>query len=435
MSKYSITELMALQGTASIDIGQFTIYALENNLLRRQNTGSATEREPTLSGSRRADRSTATSDDSFQKLVSRPQSEIHDKDSNNSSGFVNFLKRHTSPKHQRVTPGGKVVHIDTKAPAPAFKPPTLKKSDDCPPKTGKNMTKPVISQKINAEKKATQNSGESSNSNSVRFDTSGEHEKPTRAAAGGVRIGTGSEENNPQVGGFYPTWQSLQQLQVPLLASDIYRQQPLPLTPGFGSVFQIMQPGQDALSMAGYFNYPSLLLPDPGAWYQAAPQSYINQGSIIQNLSQPQTAPLLATLLPTVGNPGAILPTFSLPDPHGTVPTTYAVLGPNNLTSQLTPQVTPYAGTLPTYVVDQGTQRSLQDAMKEYQSLSTQLANLDRYMAIHVFEMDAETKQSLVEQRRNLVKDLDMARRYKEHLESTLKIPSTIAETTGAPLF
>lgn len=406
-----------------------------DNLLRRQKTRSTTEREPTSSGSRRADRSTTTSDDSFQKVTSRSQSEIHDKDSDDSSGFVNFLKRHTSPKHQRVTPGGKIVHIDTKVPAPEFKPPTMKKSDDCPPKTGKNTTKPVTSQKASSEKKTALSSSESSNSNSVRFDTSGEHEKTARGPAN-IRVGTGSEKISPQVGGFYPTWQSLQQLQVPLLASDIYRQQPLPLAPGLGPIFQVMQPGQDPLSMAGYLNYPSLLLPDPGAWYQAAPQSYINQGSILQNLSQPQTAPLLATILPTVGNQGAILPTISLPDPHMTVPTTYAVLGPNHLTSQLAPPVTPYAGTFPTYVADQSTQRSLQDAVKEYQSLSTQLANLDRYMAIHVFEMDAETKQGLVEQRRNLVKDLDMARRYKEHLESTLKISSTIAEVaSAAPMF
>jgi hypothetical protein len=311
----------------------------------------------------------------------------------------------------------------------------MKKSDDCPPKPGKNTMKPVTLQKANAEKTTAQNSGESSNSNSVRFDTSGEHEKPARGATG-VRIGTGSEEINPQVGGFYPTWQSLQQLQVPLLASDVYRQQPLPLTSGFGPIFQVMQPSQDLLSMAGYLNYPSLLLSDPGAWYQAAPQSYINQGSILQNLSQPQTAPLLATLLPTVGNQGAVLPTISLPDPHMTVPSTYALLGPNNLTSQLPQPIAPYAGTIPMYVADQSTQRSLQDAVKEYQSLSTQLANLDRYMAIHVFEMDTETKQSLVEQRRNLVKELDISRRYKEHLESTLKIPSTIAGATGAaPIF
>lgn len=311
----------------------------------------------------------------------------------------------------------------------------MKKSDDCPPKNGKNPTKPVTSQKVNAERKTAQNSGESSNSNSVRFDTSGEHEKPARGSAG-VRIPTGSEETNPHVGGFYPTWQPLQQLQVPFLASDIYRQQPLPLTPGFAPIFQVMQPSQDPLSTAGYINYPSLLLSDPGAWYQAAPQPYINQGSILQNLSQPQTGPLLTTLLPTVGNQGAVFPTISLPDPHMNVPSTYALLGANNMTSPLPQPIAPYAGTLPTYVADQSTQRSLQDAVKEFQSLSTQLANLDRYMAIHVFEMDAETKQSLVEQRRNLVKDLDMERRYKEHLESTLKIPSTIAGATGAaPIF
>ncbi|KAF4985302.1 hypothetical protein F66182_16945, partial [Fusarium sp. NRRL 66182] len=186
MSRYSITELLALQGTASIDIGQFAIYALENtdNLLRRQKSGSTTDREPTSSGSRRGDRSTTTSDDSFQKVASRSQSEAHDKDSDDSSGFVNFLKRHTSPKHQRVTPGGKVVHIDTKVPAPEFKPPLMKKSDDCPPKNGKNPMKPVTSQKVNAEKKTAQSSGDSSNSNSVRFDTSAENDKPVRGPTG-----------------------------------------------------------------------------------------------------------------------------------------------------------------------------------------------------------------------------------------------------------
>jgi hypothetical protein len=43
-------------------------------------------------------------------------------------------------------------------------------------------------------------------------------------------------------------------------------------------------------------------------------------------------------------------------------------------------------------------------------------------MAINTFNMDPETKNSLVEQRKGLVKDLDMARRYKEHLESTIKV-------------
>ncbi|EED23061.1 conserved hypothetical protein [Talaromyces stipitatus ATCC 10500] len=442
MSRYSITELMALQDTASIDIGQFTIYALENNLLRRQKsqkTGSTTEHEPNSSGSRRADRSTTTtgSDGSFQKLSSRPHSETHDKDSDDSSGFVNFLKRHTSPKHQRVTPGGKVVQIDGKVPAPEFKPPAMKKSEDCPPKTGRNTTKPVTSLKASMEKKTGQNSGESSNSNSVRFDTSAEHEKPVRGSAA-IRTATGSEEFNPQVGGFYPTFQSLQQLQVPLMASNIYQQQqPVSWSQGFGPIFQVMQTGQDALPMAGgYLNYQPFLLPDPGAWYQAVPQSFINQGTFLQGLSQQQTAPLLATLLPTVGNQGTIVPTISLPDPQMTAPATYTLLGPNTLTSQLAPAATPYSGPLPTYVADQNAHRSLQDSVKEYQNLSTQLANLDRYMAIHVFEMDAETKQSLVEQRRNLVKDLDMARRYKEHLESNFKIPSTVIEsTTPAPAF
>jgi hypothetical protein len=89
------------------------------------------------------------------------------------------------------------------------------------------------------------------------------------------------------------------------------------------------------------------------------------------------------------------------------------------------------AGTtsLPSYSPESNAQRSLQDVIKEYQGLSSQLSSLDRYMAINTFEMDPETKNSLVEQRKGLVKDLDMARRYKEHLESNIKVVPCIPES------
>lgn len=89
------------------------------------------------------------------------------------------------------------------------------------------------------------------------------------------------------------------------------------------------------------------------------------------------------------------------------------------------------AGTtsLSSYTPESNTQRSLQDVIKEFQSLSSQLSSLDRYMAINTFEMDSETKNSLVEQRKGLVKDLDMARRYKEHLESSIKVVPSIPDS------
>ncbi|OKL56301.1 hypothetical protein UA08_08553 [Talaromyces atroroseus] len=419
---YSITELLALRGNAAVDIGQFTIYALENNLLwRGKSVPNTTSSEP-----RRNERSTTTSED--HKSTSQPNSGSQENITENDSGFVKFLKQHTSPKHQRVTPGGKVVDVNSSVSIPEFKPPSTKTSDECPQKNGKETGKVISLQGAGTGKKTVQISGASSNSNGFKLDPPypGPYEKITTGPVG-VTTATVSEEVGPQIANLYPSLQSLQQLQLSLMAPDVYRQQPLPWAPSFYPIVQVTQAGQETIATP-YHNYPQLFLPDAAAWHQTAPQSYANQNPILHNLSQQQTAPLLATVWPTVGKQGAAVPTA---DSQVPIPASHSFTSLSTVTGQLTP----YSGSLPTYITDQSTQRSLQDLTKEYQSLSSQLVDLDRYMAIHTFEMDAETKKSLVEQRRGLVKDLDMARRYKEHLESNIKRPSASLEPVSAAGF
>lgn len=64
------------------------------------------------------------------------------------------------------------------------------------------------------------------------------------------------------------------------------------------------------------------------------------------------------------------------------------------------------------------TEKSLQEVSSEFEALTMELAALDRYMAMHTFDLNSQIKQVLVEQRMNLVKDLDITRKYKEHLEA-----------------
>jgi hypothetical protein len=77
--------------------------------------------------------------------------------------------------------------------------------------------------------------------------------------------------------------------------------------------------------------------------------------------------------------------------------------------------------------------RSLQDVTKGFESLSAQLANLDRYMAMHTFELDSNSKKNLVAQRMELVRELDLKRQFKEQLEAGLGQQESKAQMTTTP--
>ncbi|PLB47248.1 phosphoglycerate mutase-like protein [Aspergillus steynii IBT 23096] len=61
--------------------------------------------------------------------------------------------------------------------------------------------------------------------------------------------------------------------------------------------------------------------------------------------------------------------------------------------------------------------RSFEEAKKRHDLLSGQLSRLDRYTALHSWEIDPESKKLFVQQRMSLVKELDTIRLYREQLD------------------
>ncbi|KAL2864651.1 uncharacterized protein BJX67DRAFT_360427 [Aspergillus lucknowensis] len=72
---------------------------------------------------------------------------------------------------------------------------------------------------------------------------------------------------------------------------------------------------------------------------------------------------------------------------------------------------------VPSYFQEAIYQKSLEDATKQYDAISEQLSQIDRFTAMHAWVIDPDTKKALVEQRKSLVRELDTVRLYKEHLQ------------------
>jgi hypothetical protein len=77
--------------------------------------------------------------------------------------------------------------------------------------------------------------------------------------------------------------------------------------------------------------------------------------------------------------------------------------------------------------------KTFQEVVREYEALSDQLSNLDRYLAIHTWDIDAVAKKVLVDQRVELVLKLDSVRRSKEHLAAALQTSSGLGKTAQSP--
>lgn len=69
---------------------------------------------------------------------------------------------------------------------------------------------------------------------------------------------------------------------------------------------------------------------------------------------------------------------------------------------------------------DPAVNNAILEVTREYESLSDQLSNLDRYLALHTWDIDPATKMALVDQRKDLVMKIDSARTNKELLEASL---------------
>jgi hypothetical protein len=408
----------------------------QDNLLgrRKPHPNSLTERPvnrpPALSSAKtpRARNSSLHSEESLQHPIRQPLNAPQSNLAQANAGFAQFLKEHTSPRHHRVTAGGRIVPMANDIPIPEFRPLPKKQDDDDPQKPA------GLAVDGNGKRRNTA-SGSSSQDTSANANLPGwSNDFPSATQ---VRLETvpvagciGSDETAIHTSSVS---QHLGQYSIPGLVLPFYCQQPAPLSTSIHPFFHLSQAFPEPVPLP--VNIPQQYTgTEPVTWFPTLPQATIPPG-YLQN-PQPLSNPFSAAINSSFHfgrNSGRLVAQTRVADPPYAVSPTYPFANNSgSLTSFAAAPSMPFSLSSPGTLRDPATQRSLQDVTKEYESLSSQLANLDRYMAVHTFELDASTKDTLVEQRKGLVGDLDTARRYKEHLESGLKLASASMEPTPA---
>lgn len=376
------------------------LISLADNLLRRRKANASVLSERPANRSREASGRSLQSDEAPPIPIihlRRPSRQPHDPPqgvrSQSDGGFARFLKEHSSPKHQRVTAGGRIVPMNPLTPAPKMKLPVslqgVAANNVLQSEPKDKVSEPSSSQIMDTD-------ANPSNYSNVPL-------LPTGILPGHTRLPSGSE-----------SWGS--HFQIPGLLSSIPSAAVTPamiLQPNVSfptSNQHIIQPERQSLD---YFS----LLPNASGhgfgtdqifWPPNASQGLSGQPGTIPFMpasNQPSTSVSgSSSEFSTGSNPSGLTSAFNTLsmgfDPF------YQNVGFNQpLSFQNVPQEPPHW-------------KTLQDVTKEYGSLSAQLSRLDRYMAVHTWDLDPRQKRLLVEQRMSLVRELDAVRSYKEQLNS-----------------
>ncbi|OJJ98749.1 hypothetical protein ASPACDRAFT_44377 [Aspergillus aculeatus ATCC 16872] len=406
MARYDISALMGMRSNARIDVNRFS--EVGSNLLRQHSTSVLSEQSINRSRnvsnfSRQSERTTAPPEPPLRSTSRQPSDPPCSHRVQNNSGFAQFLKEHTSPKHQRVTAGGRIVPMEA---PPKMKLPTYQQQQ----KVGDDRKRSVVS--------ATENQ------NNLEQQT-----LPTRDTANGTGTSKhGSQSAGvpvncifPPYGSFDPYLQTLGQTPNLLSAAGPSGLLPSLAMPWPTDTQQLLEPEIQApeYHIPAAPEFPMLNYANPCIW----------QPTLYDVLSSPNPLPTFAPSIqphPTIStasdfsagsmaSSGGATPLMSpFYSGYGMSCTPTAVHWYQLINGQagMQPQqVTPAVMPTPLY------QKSLDDATKEHDNLSAQLARLDRYMAMHTWDLDPQTKKLLVEQRVGLVKELDTVRIYREHLE------------------
>ncbi|KAL1967939.1 hypothetical protein VTN77DRAFT_2356 [Rasamsonia byssochlamydoides] len=315
-------------------------------------------------------------------------------------------------------------------PVPEFKPPAKKTKNDDP----KKVAAPAVSGKGRRRNTASGTSARSFSEYSNVNCTSTEAPPVTQATSGTTTLftvpdGSGSQQP-PQHSTPHP---------LSTLMSPFYQQQPLSFGSSTYPFLQLSQTGQEYIPLPTNLAAPHQTTTDALSWFPSTAQPFVTHRHIAQSPPPPFNPSLvgMGPSFPVAANPGGLITKAGTTDSPFPASSSYPIVAnPGSFAPYMAIPLASYSLPLSGHVPDPATQRSLQDVTKEYETLTSQLANLDRYMAIHTFEMDPNMKKTLVEQRKGLVRDLDAARRYKEHLESGLKQPSPgVADPEAASNF
>ncbi|PYH91793.1 hypothetical protein BO71DRAFT_384943 [Aspergillus ellipticus CBS 707.79] len=416
MVKYDIPTLLDLRHNARIDLTRFSDQAFGNNLLRQRKASTSVLSEQPVNRSRNAsnysrqsERTLSILDPALLHPSRQPSDPPQGVRAQTDAGFARFLKEHTSPKHQRVTAGGRIVPMEPVSPTP--KPKDLVQSKNA--KAGDDMM------------------AKTAPGNENRSKPENRHLQPTDANAS-VKISkvtsqlAGSHANQPII--MHPGGTVDQQFsacgQTPNLLSaaattGMFAQPSFPWSLDNQQLPQLGLQAPDinlsATSDYGMYNFGV----DPYAWLPNMYQALTTQGPLTSPLPTAQPYPTVTTSSDTStgsntssGGTTSIISQF--PPGYDSV---YPSLGlqwhqyAGGQVPVLTQPTVPSTLQAPAY------QKSLEDAAKEHESLTGQLSRIDRYMAIHSWDLDPHSKKLLVEQRMGLVRELDTVRIYREHLE------------------
>ncbi|BCR88587.1 uncharacterized protein ACHE_41151S [Aspergillus chevalieri] len=410
--KYDIPTLLALSRNARIDVEKFSSQAASNNLIRRRKASSNVLTEISANHSRDVSNHSLQ----FEKArtgsgtqLRRPSRQPHDPPqgviTQSDNGFTRFLKEHSSSKHQRVTAGGRIVPMNSLGPAPKMQLPMGQQGVSATLFQSEPTTK-LPEKNPNPTTDSDSNNSNSSTLFSIPGGIFPEHTK--------LFSGSGTLGSQFQLPGLFPS-----------------------ITPGPVTPAMLIQPNISLQSGGQHFVYPenqssdyfSLLSncnpyglgAEQTTWFPTANQSLNYHGASIPVMP--------ATSQPNPSNSGSSSEfstgsslsnaTTAFSTPSTGLDPVYQATGLFFGQPHTAPQTSAFSQPLSLLNVPQGVPhgKSLQEATKEHVSLSAELSRLDRYMAMHTWDLDPNQKQLLVEQRIKLVRDLDGVRTYKEQLE------------------
>ncbi|KAL4821344.1 hypothetical protein BDW67DRAFT_190888 [Aspergillus spinulosporus] len=413
MTKYDIQTLLAAKPNAHIDLERFSDQAFTNNLVRSNVLSEQSVNRPRNASGGHSRRNGMTP--LVLNTQNAPRQPDHETLSSSNSqfddAFVRFIEQHTSPKPQRVTAGGRIVPMNPWDSPPKWSLPLSSKAASA---ANSEMSKAACSTAKNEPKSKPENrpkqqapntESKAPKTNPLPADAANapcfqplsstspfQHASvpPATQPAQGTPLST-----YPALGisgdGFLnafaqpPTPSQLVGVQASPAAFAFQPQSAAATTTSFSGWH-----GANALSPAAFSPYQGSFTPSPSGLGAQWPQ--------LPQLPQFPQLPQLPPLPPFPQLPQ--IPQLAQASP---------VVG-----SQV-----PASGQqfVSSYFQDAVYQKSLEDATKQYDALSAQLTQIDRFTAMHAWVIDPETKKLLVEQRKSLVRELDTVRLYKEHLQ------------------
>ncbi|OJD16366.1 hypothetical protein AJ78_03465 [Emergomyces pasteurianus Ep9510] len=337
------------------------------------------------------------------------------------AGFARFLKEHASPKHHRVTAGGRIVPMNlASSPAPEFKLPA-KTPDQFQVRKLNNS----YLQNRSTDRCTDFREGESLQQRRVHVKS--DRSKPVGFSFLVPRKTSGSDSGEihtlphtvPNALGRETSGQEAQQqpngsLNTHPVKRDTIGQQ-IPESTSVSSGYTVPNVG---FNLAGWVPNDTLQYHVSSPTGQSFPLTYTTQqGAILGMYPVDQSGLMMAA--PT--------PLFQVP----TLPINHTLIQHAQIS---------HLGMASAGLSEEPlNHKSLEKAAQEYDKLTDQLSNLDRYLAIHSWDIDPLAKKILIDQRVELVMKLDAARSTKEQIEAAIQFLASRAtneeQSLGHPQF